>query len=218
MTRHEQEGFPSYSTPEKLADGIIHVIGVVAGILATVWMLTSAAGSSVAGSVASLSVYCIGLLAMLSASAAYNMAPPGRAKGILRRVDHAVIFLMIAGTYTPFTMHLIEGWQGVALGIAIWIVACVGIALKLFFPRRLERLSLALYLAMGWMLVIVIGPIIDSLEPDTLALLLAGGILYTIGAGIHALRRLPFHNAIWHALVLVAAGLHYASIYGAFAT
>ena len=123
---------------------------------------------------------------------------------------------MIAGTYTPFTMHIIEGWPGTALGIAIWCVAAAGIILKLFFPHRLERISLFLYIAMGWMLVAAIGPVLNSLDTDTLWLLLAGGIIYTIGAGVHVLRRLPFHNVIWHGMVLGAAGLHYASIYTAF--
>lgn len=150
---------------------------------------------------------------MLAASAAYNLVPPGRVKARLRRLDHAMIFVAIAATYTPFTLEILQPPIGPATCALVWTVAAAGALLKLAFYHHVERLSLALYLGMGWLLVLVIRPLVDALPSPELALLLAGGLVYSAGALLHTYgRRLKFHNAIWHAMVLAAAGLHCAAI------
>ncbi len=208
--------FPLYSPAERRFDQIVHLIGVPAGMIAASWLLVEVCRTASPPLIASMAVYAVGLIGMLSASAAYNLAPPGRTKEGLRRADHAMIFVMIAGSYTPFAMNALPPPEGVLLCVFIWTVAVAGIGLQLIFPRRFERVSLALYLGMGWAIVLVIRPLVEHLPPESLALLVAGGLVYSLGALVHTRDRLKFHNAIWHVLVLVAAGLHVVALYSAF--
>ncbi len=161
---------------------------------------------------ASLGVYSFGLLAMLGASAAYNMTQPGRMKAWLRRLDHAMIYVMIAGTYTPFAIYAVRGKSGVLLCAVVWIAALAGIVLKTGFPRRLEWLGFGLYLGMGWMVVAFIGRVYANLQTASFVLLIVGGVIYTLGSAILHMRKLRFHNAIWHAMVLLAAATHFVAI------
>ena len=149
---------------------------------------------------------------MLTCSAAYNLSLGSPRREILRRLDHAAIFLMIAGTYTPLTTHLVPQTWAALMTSSVWSVAIVGAFAKLCYPHRVERMGLALYLALGWIIVIAWEALRSALDGETAALLISGGIVYTIGAGFHAWRSLQFHNAIWHGLVLLAAGCHYAAI------
>ncbi len=204
--------FPHCDPAEAAADRAVHVVGVCAGVASVCWLIASVAPEATAGRLATLLVYCFGLIGMLAASAAYNLAGPGRLKAALRRLDHAMIFVMIAGTYTPFALHAVDPDVGVPLCVAAWTLAALGVALKLASPRRFDRLSLALYLGMGWMLLAVIRPLAAALPVDVLALLLGGGIVYSLGAAVHATERPRFHNAVWHAMVLIAAGLHFAAV------
>src|SRR5215469_9327186 len=142
-----------YTRAEHAADAAIHVVGVLFAINGAAWLLFHVTKLS---AVASVSVYCAGLFAMLTASAVYNLAPHGNAKDWLRRFDHAAIFIMIAATYTPFAVNrLAEPAGGVILGL-IWLAATAGVIVKLLYPRRFEMASLALYLGMGWLIVTVI--------------------------------------------------------------
>ena len=164
----------------------------------------------------SLSVYAAGLIGMLGASAAYHLTRPGRAKELLRRTDHAMIFVMIAGSYTPFALNVLEPPGGVGLCAVVWALAAVGIAMTLAFPRRFERLSLALYLGMGWAILVMIGPLIERLPASRSALLVGGGVVYSAGrADLHA-RTAEIPHGVWHAMVLVAAGLHATALHTAF--
>ncbi len=207
--------FPNYSGGERRADSLVHAIGLAAGLSGVAWMLVTAIASDgvTARVTGALAVYGLGLLGMLTASALYNHAAPGPRKALLRRVDHAMIFVMIAGTYTPFTLG---SGVGVPLGGAVWGGAILGAALKLWHPRRLERLGLALYLGLGWAIVAAAGPLSAILPTRALWLLGLGGLLYTLGVVFHLLERLPYHNALWHLLVLGAAACHYAAITTAF--
>ncbi len=207
--------FPRYSVGERRADALVHAIGVAAGLAGLVWMLgTAMASDAVPSRVAwSLAVYGLGLVGMLTASATYNLARPGPCKALLRRIDHAMIFVMIAGTYTPFTLAT---GQDVALGSMVWTGAAVGVALKLRYPGRFERLGLALYLGLGWAIVTAAGPLSATLPVPALWLLGIGGLLYTVGVTFHRMERLPYHNALWHLMVLAAAGCHFTAITLAF--
>jgi hemolysin III len=198
--------FSHYDAAETALDAIIHVAGVSLALVGTVWFLVAAHPAAL-----SVWVYCICLVAMLSASAAYNMTRAGPLKAWLRRVDHAVIYALIAGTYTPLALASVGGAQGRLLCVIIWIAAAAGIGLKLGFPRRLEWLGFALYLAMGWLFIAFIGPIHAAMLDVSFMLLVGGGVLYTIGAFVHLMANLRFQNAIWHAFVLVAAASHFAA-------
>ncbi len=179
------QGFPSYTGAEYAADVAVHLVGLPAAILSTVWLLAHVwPDASVMHAVTAL-VYGLGLIGMLAASAAYNLARPGRAKARLRRLDHAMIFVMIAGTYTPFVLNVLEPRLGLTVCGLVWALAVAGVGLKLGWYHRVERVSLALYLGMGWLLVLFIRPIIAGLSAELLALLLAGGVVYSLGSLMH---------------------------------
>lgn len=202
--------FPQYDAAESAVDAIVHLAGVALSVPGVAWLIGTAPSD------ASLWIYGAGLIAMLGASAAYNMTGPGPLKAWFRRIDHAVIYVMIAGTYTPLALLAIGGAQGRLLCVLAWGAALAGTILKLGFPRRLEWLGFALYLAMGWMVVAFIGRVHAALQGASFALLVAGGVIYTLGSAVHLMTKLRFHNAVWHALVLVAAALHFAAIANAF--
>ncbi len=202
--------FPSYSRAERIADAIVHVIGVPLGLFAAASLLHRAAGQGVLVFIV-VAVYAAGLVGMLGASAAYQLCPAGTLKEQLRRLDRAMIFVMIAGTYTPISIVVLYGSFGLELCALLWAMAAIGIFLTLRYPRRFERSMLALYLAMGWMLILLIRYCFSLLGPYVLLLIVAGGLAYTIGAVIQG-SRLKFHNPIWHLLVLIAASLQYAAI------
>jgi hemolysin III len=204
--------FPTFTRAELAVDQAVHALGVAAVVVAVPPLIALAALNHGALRFGSALVYGLAAIAMLVASAAYNLAPPSPAKEILRRIDHAVIFIMIAGTYTPLVLCKVGGAAGSAMLAAVWAAALGGAALKLCRPRRFERLSIALYLALGWSIVPMIAPMAAALSTGALVLVAVGGGLYTVGVLVHLAHRLPYHNAIWHALVLAAASCHYAAI------
>ena len=210
--------FPVYTAGERAADAIVHALGVIAGLVGAFWLLTVTAGRVSAAEMGSLIAYGAGLVGMLTASAAYHLTLPGRRKERLRRLDHSMIYVMIAGSYTPFTVNRLDGGTGLALCAAVWAVAAFGVGLKLLYPFRFERLSFALYLGLGWAVLSVAEPLWRSLAPSTLLLLAVGGIVYTVGAVIHTMERLPYHVPVWHALVVVAASCHFAAVAQEFVT
>jgi hemolysin III len=152
------------------------------------------------------------MLAMLGASAAYNMWPVSPRKWILRRLDHAFIYLMIAGTYTPVVALVGSGPVAWTLLALIWTVALAGIAIKILMPGRWDRVSIVLYLMLGWSGVLAYESVISGLTPSALGFLAVGGLLYSVGVVFHVWRSLPFQNAIWHAFVLAATACHYGTI------
>lgn len=199
-----------YSEIEHRADAVIHVLGIVFAINASLWLLWHVTGLSV---LVSVSIYCAGLLAMISFSAAYNLVPHHRpSKQVLRRLDHAAIFIMIAATYTPFAVNRLGYPEGDLILAAIWALATLGVVMKVLFPHRFETASIALYLGMGWLVVTVIKPLSVTVAAADFWLLIAGGLVYSGGVIFYVWDRIPFHKAIWHAAVLVAAVLHFSAI------
>jgi len=196
---------------ELLADVAVHALGLALGAAGVAAMLVVVARSSAYGQMLPVAVYLAGLLAMLGCSALYSIWRSCRWRDWLRRLDHAAIFVMIAGTYTPLGLRLPSGW---ALGLTagVWTAALAGVAVKLFQPSRVEALSVALYLALGWVGVIAIEPLLASLDGTTLVLLLAGGVIYSVGVVFHLASRWPYARALWHSFVVVAAATHYAAI------
>jgi hemolysin III len=204
--------FPSYSKGEIWADLAAHVLGLLFGLVATVALLITAAGHGQALLILGASLYGLGLLAMLTCSAAYNLWPPSPTKELWRRFDHAAIFIMIAGTYTPFLMNRMGGAWGFGLLSFVWLVAVVGAAMKLAFPRRWEAITIAMYLGLGWSIVVAINPLLQAVSASSLTLIAAGGVIYSVGVVFHLWDRLPYQNAIWHWLVLFGAVCHYSAV------
>ena len=200
------------SRKEVVADGIIHVIGITAGLFGAAILVIAAATRGTPLELAALITYSGGLLTMLGCSAAYHLLRSSRRRELLRCFDHSAIFLMIAGTYTPFTLLRIKPLWAVALTAGVWSIAAFGIALRLIRPRVFDRLSIGFYLALGWAGLAAIAPLVPLVQVSTLVLLAAGGLLYTVGVLFHVWERLPFQNAIWHGFVLVAAAVHYAAV------
>lgn len=207
--------YPDYSRRERAADAVVHLAGVGFGIAGAAGLMLAALGQLAALDIAGLVIYSAGLIAMFSVSAGYHMARQPALKAWLRRADHATIFVMIAGSYTPFALSKIGGQTGLWLMLAVWTVALFGVVVKLVFPRRFDKISVLLYLAQGWMILFALGPLLDALPDSSFILLLAGGCIYSAGVVFHLLDRMPFHNVIWHIFVLCGAMVQYASIYGA---
>ncbi len=201
---------PSYTRGERIADAIIHVLGLAAAPAACIALALAAPTEP--GAAVALGLYAAGLVAMLACSALYNLTPPGPRKALLRRFDHAAIFVMIAGTYTPIAVLAIGGtWAWALLGL-VWTGAVGGVALKLIGPMRLERLSVIAYLVLGWVGLAALHRLLAVLPVTDFVLLAAGGALYSVGVLFHLARRMPYHNAIWHGFVLVAAACHFAIV------
>jgi hemolysin III len=194
-----------------IADGIVHATGVVLGLVGAIAIVLLAVDARLTELV-STGIYIFGLVAMLVLSAAYNMWPISPTKWILRRFDHSAIYLLIAGTYTPFLAAMKIGIASVALGVGVWSSALIGIVVKLALPGRFDRLAVALYLLLGWCGVVAYDLVASAVPSTSLWLLVIGGVLYSIGTVFHGWRRLRFHNAIWHSFVLAAAGCHYSAV------
>jgi hemolysin III len=201
-----------YRAGELAADRIIHLIGCLAGVVGSAILVGIAAGVADRPTFLASLVYSVCLLTMLGCSAAYNLASNASRREFLRKLDHAAIFLMIAGTYTPFTTCRLNGVWAIGMTAAVWTGAVTGAVMKLIYPRGVERGSIVAYLALGWMILVGARPMLGSADARTAILIAVGGVLYSIGVGFHLWRALPFHNAIWHSFVLVAASCHYAAI------
>jgi hemolysin III len=201
-----------FTIAEEIAHSLTHGAGLLLGIAALVLMIVFAAreGSTVA--VVASSIYGSTLILLYSASTLYHALPRGRAKRVFGILDHAGIFLLIAGTYTPFTMVTLRGRFGWAVFGVIWGIAALGVVVEAVSRGKLRRLQLVLYLAMGWGMVFVCRPLLRELATGGLVLLLAGGLAYSLGVIFFVWRRLPFHHAIWHVFVLGGSVCHFFAV------
>jgi hemolysin III len=202
----------NYDRAEIIADGVVHAIGVSFGFVGAISIVFAASNSAQSHEFVPLFIYIAGLLAMLGLSAAYNMWPVSGAKWLLRRFDHSAIYVLIAGTYTPFLAQIKAGLTSSGLNIGIWSAAAIGVVLKLLLPGRFERVSIILYLLLGWSGIISYDAAASALPSSTLWLIAAGGALYSTGLIFHLWQRLRFQNAIWHAFVVLAAVCHYLAV------
>ena len=205
-------GSTQHRTGALAADRIIHIAGTLAGLVGSGLLVGMAALTADRPVIYASIVYSLCLLTMFACSAAYHLASNASRRGSLRQVDHAAIFLMIAGTYTPFTTCRLHGVWAIGMTGAVWTGAIAGAVMKLICPRRVERVSIVAYLALGWMILVGMRPFLGSVDVLTAALMGVGGVFYTTGIVFHVWRALPFHNAIWHSFVLVAASCQYAAI------
>jgi hemolysin III len=204
----------NYDRVELIADGIVHAIGILSGVIAATVLVVLTAIHANPRDIVVVSIYVAGLLSMLALSATYNLWPVSPTKWVLRRLDHSAIYVLIAATYTPFIMELSNSVFAVALLIGVWCVAIFGIALKLGWPGRFERLSVGLYLALGWSGLMLYDSVVAGLPRMALWFVLAGGAMYSLGVVFHAWRRLRFQNVIWHCFVLSGAACHYTAVLG----
>jgi hemolysin III len=201
-----------YTFAERLLDGIVHGLGGVMSLVGAAVLVEFLPSTANPETIFATAAYGVGLVAMIWLSAAYNLISHPTWKERVRRYDHAAIFLMIAGTYTPFAVITLGGTVGRVLLSLVWLAAIGGIALKLLKPRRYERLAVVFYLMLGWIGLPLADRLFSALPLSTLVLLGVGGLLYTTGVAFHLRTTLPFQNAIWHAFVLAAATCHFAAI------
>jgi hemolysin III len=200
-----------YPTPAaKCADLVVHVMGLTLALVGGIVLLTLAVMGGRISQVVGVSIYAAGIVAMLSFSTAYNFAKP-QYRPALRRLDHAGIFLMIAGSYTPFTLNLPGAW-GPSMTAAVWSVAVLGALGKLFLVGIDRKVWVVVYLLMGWLVVIAMKPMIASLAWYAMALLVTGGVLYSTGVIFYVNKRLKFSRAIWHGHVVAAAAAHWCAV------
>jgi hemolysin III len=204
-----------YDRTEIIADGVVHAIGVCLGLVGAIAIVVIAAKLD-GIDVAPILVYVIGLVTMLAFSAAYNMWPVSPTKWILRRFDHSSIYLLIAGTYTPFLAQMTNTLVSAILGVGVWLSAIIGMGLKLALPGRFDRLAIVLCLLLGWSGVFAYDTAASTLPSTSMWLLAIGGILYSLGTLFHMWEHLRFQNAIWHGFVLLGASCHYSAILACF--
>ena len=203
----------NYDRAELIADGVVHGIGILAGVVAATVLVVLTAIHASARDILGVSIYVAGLLSMLVLSATYNLWPVSPTKWVLRRLDHSAIYVLIAATYTPFIMELKDSVFAIALLVGVWCVAIFGIVLKLAWPGRFDRLSVGLYLALGWSGMMLYDSVVAALPQMALWFVLAGGALYSLGVIFHAWQRLRFQNVIWHCFVLLGAACHYTAVF-----
>jgi len=202
----------NYDRVELIADGVVHAVGILFGIIAATVLVVLTAVYASALDIVAVSIYVAGLLSMLVLSATYNLWPESRTKWVLRRFDHSAIYVLIAATYTPFIMELRDGVLAIALLVGVWCLAIFGIVLKLGWPGRFDRLAVGLYLALGWSGMMLYHSVVGALPKLALWFVLAGGALYSLGVIFHSWRRLRFQNVIWHCFVLLGAACHYTAV------
>lgn len=201
-----------HTRAEELANCISHGAGVVAVLIGAPVLLLNAVRHGTVSAIVGVAIFALTMLLLYTASTIYHALPVGRAKEILRVVDHAAIFLLIAGTYTPFTLGVLRGVWGWTLFFAVWILAFAGVALKILQGTRYPVVSTWLYVGMGWLMMIAIRPLCERMPPSGLALLVGGGLFYTGGLGFYIARAMPFRHFIWHLFVLAGTTCHFFAI------
>lgn len=207
----QQPGF--YPPAEERINIISHVLGLLFSAVGVVFLLVKAAALDNTVHIVSAAVFGFSLVTLYTASSIYHSETDPTRRKALRTLDHAAIYVLIAGTYTPFTLITLEGPLGWAIFGLAWGLALTGITLKLFFTGRFERLSTSMYVFMGWMMVFAIKPLIENFAPDGMAWLIAGGICYTIGALLYSIKKMPFGHAAFHILVLLGSACHFVAVY-----
>ncbi|RXK55365.1 hemolysin III family protein [Oleiharenicola lentus] len=204
---------PSYPRAEELANRLTHGVGALLGVAGLVLMVVASARHGDAWHVVSTAIFGTTLVLLYTASTAYHSVESEKRRLLLRKFDHAAIFLLIAGTYTPFVLVTLRGVWGWSLFGVVWGLAVVGVTLKFWFAGRFRVVSTLIYLAMGWLVMIAIKPLMAALSADGMKLLVAGGLCYTGGAVFYLWKRLPYHHAIWHLFVLGGSICHWAAVY-----
>ena len=202
----------NYSTGEEIANSVTHGIGILLSITGLAVLINFSTTRGDAWHIVSCSIYGATLILLYTASTVYHSVPVPRIKGLLRTMDHSAIYLLIAGTYTPFMLVNLRGPWGWSIFGIIWGIATLGIILKTTSFGRLPGVSLGFYLTMGWVIVIAIKPMLAVLDKGGLELLILGGLAYTAGVVFYVWEKLPYSHAIWHLFVMAGSAFHFFSI------
>jgi hemolysin III len=200
------------SVKEELANAITHGIAALFSLFGTILLIQKAQIAEHPYLLLSFIIYGFSIIFLFTASTLYHSFHGEAIKKKLRVFDHIGIYLMIAGTYTPFTLVTLNNSWGIGIFIAVWTIAIFGIAFKLFFTGRYEKISLASYLVMGWIVIIAIKPMIEAIHPNGLWLMVAGGVSFSIGTIFYRWHSLPYQHAIWHVFVMLGGGFHYFAV------
>lgn len=203
--------YPTYARSERIADGTMHAVGVLGAVTGAVVLIVWSSGQATAAQITAISVYGATLIATFVASAFYHMTPWEGIRPLLRRFDHAAIYLKIAGTYTPLVVMIGSGFAYAVLAV-VWGLAVIGMVLKLFFWRTPGRFGTALYLVMGWLSLALIWSLWPIVPVSAMVLIAVGGLLYTAGVPFYASETMKFSIAIWHGFVVAASGCFFAAI------
>ncbi len=208
----EQVISAGYSIKEEIAHSVSHGIGLLLSIAGLVTLLAYSMLYGDIWHVTSSSIYGATLIVLYGASTLYHSVTVPDIKKVLQKIDHAAIYLLIAGTYTPFTLISLRGGWGWTLFGLVWTIAIAGIVMELVVKRRYKGISIGLYLGLGWLGMIAIKPILASVEPGGLILLLVGGLFYSLGVIFYVWNTLVYHHAIWHLFVLAGSAFHFFAI------
>lgn len=203
----------AYTPREELANSLTHGLGAAFSVAGLVLMVVFAARFGDAWQVVSTAIFGTTLVLLYSSSTLYHSFQGEHLKKMLQKFDHAAIFLLIAGTYTPFLLVPLRGPWGWSLFGVVWGLALIGVGLKFRFAGRFRLVSTLIYLAMGWLVIVAIKPLVAALPPGGVRLLVAGGLCYTGGAAFYLWKRLPYHHAIWHLFVLGGSACHWAAVF-----
>jgi len=207
------DGTHHYTPVEEMTNIISHAVGLVLSIVALLLMLIRASESGHTLYIVSAAIFGASLIALYAASTLYHSAKDPKVRSRLRINDHATIYILIAGTYTPFTLITLNGWIGWTIFGVSWGMATAGVTLKIFFTGKYNVLSTLMYVLMGWIIIFAIKPLINSLSSEGLFWLVAGGLAYTTGAVIYSIKKIKFNHAIFHLFVLLGSACHFISVY-----
>jgi len=202
-----------YSEKEEKLNVITHGFGLVMGIVALPFLIYKSLSFDGFWKPASLLIYGVSIIVLYAASTVYHSAKTPKLRRRLNIFDHAAIYVLIAGTYTPFTLITLEGKTGWIIFGLTWFFALTGIILKLFFTGKFDKLSTIMYLLMGWQIVFAINPLLENLSTEGLFWLFSGGVFYTLGAILYSIKKIPYNHAIFHVFVLLGSISHFISVY-----
>ena len=200
------------SLGEEIANSISHGVGFLAALAASPFLIVPAVTRGGTASIIGASVFTTTMVLLYLASTLYHALPRGKAKRVFQNIEHSAIYLVIAGTYTPFALGVLQGAWGWILIATVWSLAAVGVLLKTLGRAEHPRLSMVLYLGMGWLILVAIRPLWLLLPPSGLAWLLSGGVAYTAGVAFYAAQRIRYAHFVWHLLVLAGATCHFVAV------
>jgi hemolysin III len=202
-----------YEPTEEKLNVISHLIGLILSIAALVLLVVFSSLEGSTWHIVSFSIYGASLIVLYSASTLYHYAKTPKWRHKLNIFDHAAIYVLIAGTYTPFTLVVLKGWIGWTIFGVSWGLAITGVILKLFYTGRFDRISTIAYVLMGWLIIFAIKPLINNLPFEGLMWLMGGGLAYTIGAILYSIKRIKFNHAIFHIFVLLGSFAHFVAVF-----
>jgi hemolysin III len=201
-----------YSRNEEIASSVIHGVGVVLSLAGLTALVIYASRYGSAKHIVGCVVFGVTLVFLYTSSTLYHSVRSARLKHIFGVIDHSCIYLLIAGTYTPFTLVTLEGPVGWSLFGIVWGLAAAGIVFQIFFVHRSKILATLAYIGMGWLVIFAIKPLINAMPVGGLILVTAGGVAYTLGAVFYLLKKMPYNHAVWHVFVLAGSALHYFAV------